>query len=85
MMTLCEDIIVAAADAVGSRTVTYQGKELSLNPPFRRATMKDLVKQYAGVDFDTIATDEDARAASRAKGIPVEGHESRFLLLSKLF
>jgi lysyl-tRNA synthetase class 2 len=85
MMTLCENIVVAAADSVGGRTVTYQGKEISLHPPFRRATMKDLVKEYAGVDFDAITTDEEARRAARAKGIPVEGHESRFLLLAKLF
>ncbi|HOU32049.1 MAG TPA: lysine--tRNA ligase [Synergistaceae bacterium] len=85
MMTLCENIVVAAADSVGGRTVTYQGKEISLHPPFRRATMKELVKEHAGVDFDAITTDEEARRAARAKGIPVEGHESRFLLLAKLF
>ena len=42
-----------------------------------RLTMAESVKKYAGVDFNDWATDEDARAAAKAKGIELEhGEES---------
>jgi lysyl-tRNA synthetase class 2 len=61
MMDLTEEILVACADALGTRTVTYQGTELSFEPPFKRATMVDLVKEYCGVDIEAVKTDEEAR------------------------
>ncbi|HPI97459.1 MAG TPA: lysine--tRNA ligase [Synergistales bacterium] len=85
MMDLVEEILVACADAVGERKVDYQGIELDFNPPFRRATMVDLVKQYSDFDFDKIETDEQARKMARDAGIEVEGHESRFLILTEMF
>jgi lysyl-tRNA synthetase class 2 len=85
MMDLTEEIIVAAADAVGSRRKTWYGKEISLEPPFRRVTMAELVKEHAGVDIHAITSDEEARQIARKKGLEIEGHESRFLILSMLF
>jgi lysyl-tRNA synthetase class 2 len=64
MMDLTEEILVACADALGTRTVTYQGTELSFEPPFKRATMVDLVKEYCGVDIEAVKTDEEARKRS---------------------
>jgi lysyl-tRNA synthetase class II len=32
-------------------TISYQGTELDLGKPFRRATMNDLVQEATGVDF----------------------------------
>lgn len=69
MMSLMEDMISTVAQKVtGSMVVNYQGKEIDLTPPWRRVTMADLVKEYAGIDFETIRTDEEAQA------IAVERH-----------
>jgi lysyl-tRNA synthetase class 2 len=85
MMDLTEEILVSCADALGSRKVTYQGTEISFEPPFRRATMVDLVKEHCGVDIDAIASDEEARRAAKAKGIEITGKETRFGILTELF
>jgi lysyl-tRNA synthetase class 2 len=85
MMDLTEEILVACADALGERVIDYQGTSLDFNPPFRRATMLDLVKEYCNVDFAAIDSDEKAREIAENAGLEVEGHESRFLILSEMF
>jgi lysyl-tRNA synthetase class 2 len=47
--------------------------------------MAELVKEHAGVDIHAITSDEEARQIARKKGLEIEGHESRFLILSMLF
>lgn len=73
MMDLTEQLIVSACDAVNeSRTVTWQGQEINLNPPFRRKTMQELVLEATGIDFYQIQTDEEAFELCKARGIEVQ-------------
>jgi lysyl-tRNA synthetase class 2 len=85
MLELTEEIIVASADAVGERQVDYQGTLLNFDSPFRRITMKEVVKEYTGYDLDDIETDEEAREKARSTGLEIKGSESRYLILSELF
>lgn len=85
MMDLTEEIVVACADAVGGRRVVYQGQEINFEPPFRRATMAELVKEHAGVDFSQIGSDEEAREIARRLGVEVEANESKYSILAELF
>ena len=87
IMDLTEELIVASADAVGSRDVVYQGTPINFHPPFRRATMAELVREATGFDIGGFGPgdDEKARGFARAKGVDVEGGESRFVILTKLF
>ena len=85
MMDLTEEILVACADALGSRKVSYQGTEISFEPPFRRATMVELVKEYCGVDIEAVPSDEEARKIGKAKGLELTGKETRFGVLTGLF
>ncbi len=49
VMRLVEDMIVASTAAAGRASqITYQGEEVSLAPPFRRARMADLVLEHTG-------------------------------------
>lgn len=49
MMDLTEDLIRASAlEVTGSHAVEYQGQKLDFGPPFRRASMHDLVKEVTG-------------------------------------
>jgi lysyl-tRNA synthetase class 2 len=49
VMKLVEDLVVAATAAAGRTSqITYQGAEIDLAPPFRRARMADLVQEYTG-------------------------------------
>ncbi len=72
MMKITENLISHMAEvATGSTVVNYQGTEIDFKPPWRRMTMIECVKEYTGVDFDTIDTDEEALAVAREKGIEI--------------
>jgi lysyl-tRNA synthetase, class II len=69
MMTLTENIIVAAAEAVlETLQISYQGVAIDLTPPWRRATMHELVQEQTGLDFNQFKTLDEAKAAVRALG-----------------
>ena len=87
MMDLAEELIRNAANAIGTTEVERDGVKVDLSKPFNRATMLDLVKEYAGVDFKTITDDEEARRIAREKGLGSElkGNESRFAVLNMMF
>lgn len=84
MMNLTEEIIIACADAMGGRQLPYGEHIINYEPPFRRATMVDLVKEYCGIDFLSI-TDEDARRLAKEKGLDIKGNESRLLIMTEFF
>ena len=48
--------------------INYQGTEIDFTPPWRRMTMIECVKEYTGVDFNTIETDEEALEIAKEKG-----------------
>lgn len=84
MMNLAEELIVACADELGGRVVSYQGTEINLNPPFRRATMAELVNEHVGVDFINI-TDEEARRQAALRGLEIKPSFTRFDILPLFF
>ncbi|WP_454052579.1 lysine--tRNA ligase [Clostridium sp. Marseille-Q7071] len=68
MMAITEQMIAYACEKVhGTTKINYQGTEIDLTPPWRRLTMVDAVKEYAGIDFETIKTDEEAQAIAKEK------------------
>ena len=70
MMEVTEQVVSKAAlAATGSMVIEYQGKTFDLTPPWRRLNMADAVKEITGVDFATIETDEEARAAAIKQGM----------------
>ncbi len=71
MMDIAEGIISGAAKEIhGTYEVEWLGEKIDLTPGWRRLTMVDAVKEYAGIDFGTITDDEEAVKA--AEGIGVE-------------
>lgn len=73
MMDLIEDMYKTITKNVcGTDKITYQGVEIDMGKKWERFTMKEAVKKYAGADYDEWATDEDARAAAKAKGVEAE-------------
>ena len=68
MMEICENMIAEVCQKVnGTTKVMYQGTEIDFKPPWRRITMVDAVKEYAGVDFNAISSDEEAQAIAKEK------------------
>jgi lysyl-tRNA synthetase class 2 len=86
VMRLTENIVSKAAlAATGSMVITYQGKTFDLTPPWERLTMQDAVKKWAGVDFDVIKTDAEAREAAAKKGVENAAELTRGLAIVELF
>ncbi len=73
MAELTEQIIVEAAHATtGELHVEWDGRSIDLTPPFRRATMRDLVREHAGIDVHPTTPIDEMRAACDALDIPYE-------------
>ena len=70
MMDLFEDLLSSAAQKIlGTYEVEWQGEKIDLTPGWRRLTMVDAVREYAGVDFAAITGDAEAVAAAEAIGV----------------
>ena len=86
MMEIAENLIAHMAEvATGSTKVVYQGKEIDFKPPWRRMTMIDCVKEFSGVDFNEINTDEEAIAIAKEKGIEVKPGMRRGEIIAEFF
>ena len=70
MMELTENMVAEVCKKVnGTTKVTYQGTEIDFMPPWRRITMVDAVKEYAGVDYNEFKSDADAQAVANEKNL----------------
>ena len=70
MMELTENMVAEVCKKVnGTTKVTYQGTEIDFMPPWRRITMVDAVKEYAGVDYNEFKSDSDAQAVAKEKNL----------------
>lgn len=86
MMRLCEEMVYTVCmEVVGKSEVELQGKVIDFKPPWRRISMVDAVKEYAGIDFETILTDEEARAIAIEKRIEVTENTTRGEIISLFF
>ena len=86
MMDLTEEMFRHLAEKVcGSAVITYNGIELDFSKPFKRITMLDAVKEYSGVDFSEITTDEAAKAIAKEKNIAFEPHHKRGDIINLFF
>ena len=85
MMDLVEELYTRLAQNVcGSTRITYQGVELDLGH-WERLTMAESVKKYAGVDYYDWKSDEDARAAAKAKNVEIPADATKGTVLAELF
>ena len=70
MMDIAEGIISGAAKEIhGTYEVEWLGEKIDLTPGWRRLTMVDAVKEYAGIDFGAITDDAEAVAAAESIGV----------------
>ena len=86
IMALTETLIrTAAMEVAGTTTLSYDGHVLDLGKPFARRSMISLVKEHAGVDFDTISDVAQAHAAAEKAGIHTEKHHTIGDILNLFF
>lgn len=86
MMDLTEKLIsTVAMEALGTTKIVYQGQEVDLTPSWNRMSMIEAVRKYAGVDFNEIKSDEEAKAAAEAKKVHVKAGMTRGEILNLMF
>ena len=86
MMDLAENLYrFVAQEVLGTTQIPYGEYVLDLGKPFERITMLDAVKKYAGVDFNEIHSDEEAKAVAREHHIEFEERHKKGDILSLFF
>ena len=86
IMDLTESMVAAIAEKVlGSTTVQYGEESIDLAPNWRRWHMVDAVKEYTGVDFYEVKTDEEAHTLAKEHNIEVEDRMTYGHILNEFF
>ncbi len=86
MMDLTEELFRAVAGKVlGTTTISYDGVEIDLAKPFARMTMVDAVKEYAGIDFNEVKTEEEAKALAKEHHIKYEDRHKKGDIINLFF
>ena len=86
MMELTESMFRYLAEKVcGSTKFTYNGIELDFGKPFARLTMNDAIKKYAGIDFDTVESDDAAKALAKEHNIEFEERHTKGDIINLFF
>ncbi len=87
MMNITEELVAYCAEEVnGTTVVNYQGVEIDFKPPWKRASMHDLVKEKTGIDFYAFESDEEARKAAKEQlHLEIESHMTKGHLVNLAF
>ncbi|MDP1794474.1 MAG: amino acid--tRNA ligase-related protein, partial [Acidimicrobiales bacterium] len=73
MMTLFEELVAhLAMEVCGTTKLTYGGRDLDVTPPWKRATMEDLIEESIGVRIDLNTPIEELRRVANEHGVPIE-------------
>ncbi|MBR4667762.1 MAG: lysine--tRNA ligase [Butyrivibrio sp.] len=86
MMELTESMFRYLAEKVcGTTQIPYGDNIIDLGKPFERLTMNDAIKKYAGVDFDAVKTDEEAKALAKEHHIEFEERHTKGDIINLFF
>ena len=86
MMELTESMFRYLAEKVcGSTKISYNGIEIDFGKPFERLTMNDAIKKYAGIDFDAVETDEEAKQLAKEHHIEFENRHTKGDIINLFF
>ena len=86
MMELTESMFRYLANkVVGSAVISYNGTVIDMEKPFKRITMTDAIKEYAGVDFSAVTTDEEAQAIAKEHHVEFEKHHKKGDIMNLFF
>lgn len=86
LMDFTEEMLrYIAQNVLGTADFVYQGKEISFAKPFRRLRMADAIKEVTGLDVSTLKTIEEARAAAKELGVPLDKEDSRGHVINAIF
>jgi lysyl-tRNA synthetase, class II len=85
VMEFTERMIVFVADQVlGRRTLTYQGNQINLEPPWRRVELRQALLETSGIDIELYATSASLAGEMRQHGLQPDPQATRGKLIEAL-
>jgi lysyl-tRNA synthetase, class II len=85
VMEMVEQMIpFVAKEVLGTDVITYQGNTINLAPPWQRITLRDVIKQYTGIDFVTYPTADGLREKMRSMNIEADPQKNWAKLVDEL-
>lgn len=73
VMEMIEQLVAhIAKEVLGTLKLTWKGEEIDLTPPWRRATLRDLIREHSGVDFVEYPEREALLAKVQELGVEVD-------------
>ena len=86
MMTLTEELIAGTAmEVLGTTVLDYDGREVDLTTPWRRATMDELILEHAGVEVNVDTPIEELRTLCEKFGVEVKPHYGPGKLILEIY
>lgn len=88
MMNITEDLISSLTYHLFNKyEIEYNGQMVNMAKPWKRITMKEIVKEYTGFDFNEINTDEEAIEKAKEHGIVIDKDKkySKYAILNLFF
>lgn len=86
IMALVEELVAhLATELTGSTTVSYQGRDLDLSTPWRRASLTELIEEQTGVTVSLATPLEELRALCDTHDVPWQDHHGPGKLILELY
>lgn len=85
MMSLAEQLVACAAEAVGGKMqILFNGEDIDLTPPWPRISLQDAVLKYGGLDLDKYPNAASLGAAMARIGLEVDPKKDRGRLIDDI-
>jgi lysyl-tRNA synthetase, class II len=85
VMDMVEAMIPQVSQQVlGTMEIKYGNDTINLSPPWRRVTLRDIVKEYSGIDFVKYPTADGLREKMRSLNIEVDPKKNWAKLVDEL-
>ena len=86
IMSLVEELVAhLAIELCGSTTISYQGRDLDLSVPWRRATLSELIAEQIGVTVNLDTPVDELRALCDEHEVPWQDHYGPGKLILELY
>ena len=86
LIKLTEEMISTLAQQIlGNTIITYQGKAISLTPPWRRWSYHQAICEVNALDPSVLRDRDQALAAARQLNVPVDPDASLFTIVNEIF
>ncbi|HHY95377.1 MAG TPA: lysine--tRNA ligase, partial [Firmicutes bacterium] len=85
IMVLTEQLIAETArEVLGTTSMSFQGQQIELAPPWPRLCLWDAVRQYAGIEPEEVPDDGAAEALARRRGLQMDKPPNKANVIDKL-